>query len=69
MFAVAQERGFIAAAIQPRDVAEFALAINLGSVIPDLVAGDGRMGESLHRLLPLLIDGVLVPSAVDASAS
>ena len=69
VFAVAQERGFIAAAIQPRDIAEFALAVNLGSVIPDLVAGGDRTGESLHRLLPLLIDGVLVPSAVGASAS
>ena len=69
VFAVAKSRGFIAEEIEPRDVAEFALAINFGSVVPDLVAGDESRGESLNRLLPLLIDRVLVPAKAKLSAS
>ena len=69
VFAVAKSRGFIAEEIEPRDVAEFALAINFGSVVPDLVAGDESRGESLNRLLPLLIDRVLVPGKAKLSAS
>lgn len=69
VFAIAKDRGFIAEAVHPRDVAEFALAINLGSVIPDLVAGDDKVGESLGRLLPLLVDRVLLPTDVASSAS
>lgn len=69
VFAVAKSRGFIAEHIEPRHVAEFALAINLGSVVPDLVAGDNGSSESLKRLLPLLVDHVLVPRSAGISAS
>ena len=69
VFGVAKERGFMAANLDPRDVAEFALAINLGSVLPDVVAGDAGRGESLSRILPLLIDQVLVQPKVKTSAS
>ena len=69
VFGVAKERGFMAANLDPRDVAEFALVINLGSVLPDVVAGDAGRGESLSRILPLLIDQVLVQPKVKTSAS
>ena len=69
VFGMAKDRGFIASNIDPRDVAEFALAINLGSVIPDVAAGENGQSESLSRILPLLIDQVLVRQQVESSAS
>ena len=69
VFGVAKERGFLAGNLDPRDIAEFALAINLGSVLPDVVAGDAGHGESLSRILPLLVDQVLVPQKDKSSAS
>lgn len=69
VFLIAKSHGFLAASLEPRDVAEFALAINLGSVIPDLVAGDDQSGESLRRILPMLVDRILVPSGSSTSAS
>lgn len=69
VFGMAKDRGFIASNIDPRDVAEFALAINLGSVISDVAAGETGQSESLGRILPLLIDQVLVQQKVESSAS
>ena len=69
VFGMAKDRGFIASNIDPRDVAEFALAINFGSVIPDVAAGETGQSESLGRILPLLIDQVLVRQKVESSAS
>lgn len=69
VFGIAKDRGFIASNVDPRDIAEFALAINLGSVIPDVVAGDAGQSQSLSRILPLLVDQVLIPNTVNSSAS
>lgn len=61
VFHRAKERGFITRKVTPRDMAEFALALYIGSVLPDLVAGEGQFSTSLGRVLSELIDSVIVP--------
>lgn len=63
VFQNARERGFVTKAIAPRDIAEFALAVHVGSVLPDLVAGEGQVSTSLSRVLAELIDSVLITAA------
>lgn len=62
LFRKARDRGFITKKIAPRDIAEFALALHVGSVLPDLLAGEGQFATSLSRVLAELIDSVLIPT-------
>lgn len=68
VFAGAKNRGFIADDLDPREVAEFALAINFGSVIPDLVEGDAANGKALQHVLGLLVSCVLTRTGSGSSA-
>jgi len=61
VFQRARERGFIAKTVAPRDIAEFALVLHVGSVLPDLIAGEDRVATSLSRVLAEVIDSVLIP--------
>lgn len=61
IFGAARDRGFITLRLSPRDLAEFALAVHVGSVLPDLVVADGESGASLNRVLSAMVDSVLVP--------
>ena len=63
VFHGARERGFITRTIAPRDIAEFALVLHVGSVLPDLIAGEDRVATSLSRVLVEVIDSVLVSGA------
>lgn len=60
VFADAQERGLMRSTISARDIAEFALAIHLGSVLPDLLAGDNSTTHSLDPVFNELIESLLV---------
>lgn len=60
VFAGAQDRGLLRTSISARDMAEFALAIHLGSVLTDLLAGDEDRGSSLDPIFAELIDSVFV---------
>ena len=62
VFQRARERGFVAKSLAPRDIAEFALVMHVGSVLPDLIAGEDRVATSLSRVIADVIDSVLVPS-------
>lgn len=63
VFERARERGFVAKSLAPRDIAEFALVMHVGSVLPDLIAGEDRVATSLSRVIADVIDSVLVPSS------
>lgn len=63
VFQRARERGFVAKTLTPRDIAEFAMVLHVGSVLPDLIAGEDRVATSLSRVLAEVIDSVLVPGA------
>ena len=60
VFANAQDRGLLRSSISARDMAEFALAIHLGSVLTDLLAGDDDRGSSLDPIFTELINSVLL---------
>ena len=60
VFADAQERGLLRRTISARDIAEFALAIHLGSVLPDLLAGENAKSTSLDPMFSELIESLLV---------
>lgn len=63
VFADAQERGLMRNSISARDIAEFALAIHLGSVLPDLLAGENGKTTSLDPVFVELIESLLVVHA------
>jgi hypothetical protein len=46
--------------IGARQIAEFALAIHLGSVLPDLLAGDNTKATTLDPVFSEFIDSLLV---------
>jgi AcrR family transcriptional regulator len=60
VFADVQERGLMRNTISARDIAEFALAIHLGSVLPDLLAGENARSTSLDPMFSELIESLLV---------
>ena len=60
VFAEAQDRGLMRSTISARDIAEFALAIHLGSVLPDLLAGENAKTTSLDPMFSELIESLLV---------
>ena len=60
VFADAQERGLMCNTISARDIAEFALAVHLGSVLPDLLAGENARSTSLDPMFGELIESLLV---------
>jgi len=62
VLADAQERGLLRSTVSPRDTAEFALMVQLGSVLPDLLAGDGDV-KSLDPLFAQLVDSLLVSAS------
>lgn len=63
VFERALGRGFITSAITPRDLAEFALVLHVGSVLADLIAGVDKPSTSLSRVIAELVDSVLLPTA------
>ena len=67
VFARAQERGFMSTDFRPRDVVEFSLVLHIGSILPDLLAGDGETSTSLSRVLAEIIDRVFVSQPASAS--
>jgi hypothetical protein len=60
VFADAQDRGLMRTTIGARQIAEFALAIHLGSVLPDLLAGDNTKATTLDPVFSEFIDSLLV---------
>ena len=62
VFASAQERGLLRRSFSPRDTAEFALAIHMGSVLPDLLAGDSG-AKSLDPVFTHLVDSMLATAS------
>jgi AcrR family transcriptional regulator len=60
VFADAQERGLMRNTISAREIAEFALTIHLGSVLPDLLAGENGRSTSLDPMFSELIESLLV---------
>jgi AcrR family transcriptional regulator len=62
VFAEAQDRGLLRSSVGARQIAEFALAIHLGSVLPDLLAGDDSTAHSLDPMFHELVESLLVHS-------
>jgi AcrR family transcriptional regulator len=60
IFAEAQERGLMRASTNARAIAEFALAIHLGSVLPDLLAGENGTPTSLDPMFGQFVESLLV---------
>jgi AcrR family transcriptional regulator len=60
VFAEAQDRGLMRTTVGARQIAEFALAIHLGSVLPDLLAGENTKPTSLDPLFSEFIESLLV---------
>lgn len=60
VFQAGRDRGFVSTKVAPHDIAEFALAMHVGSVLPDLIAGEGQVSTSLSRIVAELVDSVLV---------
>lgn len=60
VFADAQERGLMRNTISARDIAEFALAVHLGSVLPDLLAGEDGGTTSLDAMFGEFVESLLV---------
>jgi AcrR family transcriptional regulator len=60
VFADAQDRELLRSSVGARQIAEFALAIHLGSVLPDLLAGENTRPTSLDPLFSEFIESLLV---------
>lgn len=60
VFADAQNRGLMRNTTSARSIAEFVLAVHLGSVLPDLLAGDNGTASPLGPMFGGLIDSLLV---------
>lgn len=63
VFQKGRDRGFVTKTVAPRDIAEFALALYMGSPSADLIAGERQISTSLSRVLAELVDSVLVPQS------
>jgi AcrR family transcriptional regulator len=60
VFQRARDLGFTTSKIAPHDIAEFALVLHVGSVLPDLIAGEGQSSTSLSRVIAEILDSILI---------
>ncbi|MFM8390648.1 MAG: hypothetical protein ACKOA5_15540, partial [Actinomycetota bacterium] len=56
----AQDRGLMRNTISARDIAEFALAIHLGSVLHDLLSSENGPATSLDPVFSEFVESLLV---------